>query len=96
MQTVELSYLGLIARATGQRQERRELPPGATLGDLLRDLEREYGEQVGELLFGDGRGLLCSALVAIDGKAVRDLETPLRQEGSAVRILVMSPMMIGG
>ncbi|MCL4182397.1 MAG: MoaD/ThiS family protein [Burkholderiaceae bacterium] len=96
MQTVELSYLGLIARATGRRQERRELPPGATLGALLRDLERQYGEQVGELLFDDDRALLCNALVAVGGKAVRDLETPLPQDGSAVRILVMSPMMIGG
>ena len=42
------------------------------------------------------RALLSYALVAVDGTAMRDLAAPLHEDGSVVRILVMSPIMIGG
>ena len=85
-----------MLQAIGQRCEHRVLPRGATLRDLLCELERDHGEKVRKLLFDDRRGLLSYALVAINGTAMRDLATPLHEDGSIVRIRVMSPMMIGG
>lgn len=96
MPQVDVTYSGLILQAVGQRSERRDLPDGATLGDLLRDLERKHGEPVRKLLFDERRGLLSHALVAVNGTAMRDLAAPIGRDGALVRILVMSPMMIGG
>lgn len=96
MQQVEVTYSGLIKQEIGRRRELRELPYGATLGDLLRALEREYGKPVRDLLFDERRSLLSQVLVAVNGASVRDLAMPVGGDNAVVRILVMSPMMIGG
>lgn len=96
MAQVEVSYSGLIKQEIGLRREPFELPPSATLGDLLHALEGKHGEQVRKLLFDERGDLLAYALVAVNGSAVRDLALRIGEEGCVVRILVMSPMMIGG
>jgi len=96
MPKVEVTYSGLIMQEIGRRRELRELPHGATLGDLLQTLEREHGEPVRDLLFDERRSLLSQALVAVNGTSVRDLAMPVGRDNAVVRILVMSPMMIGG
>ncbi|MFB6192112.1 MAG: ubiquitin-like small modifier protein 1 [Haloarculaceae archaeon] len=51
---VEVRLFATFREAVGERAIRREVGEGATVGDLLRGLEREYADLDGTLLDADG------------------------------------------
>ena len=96
MPNVEITYTGLIRTAVGRRNERLDMAQGATLGELLQEVVRHHGPGVRRFLFDDDTGLPPHAIVIVNGRGVRDMAASLGEEHPVVRILVMSPMMVGG
>jgi len=77
---VEIRPFATFRDAVGERTIRRTLDEGATVGDLLRSLEREYPALSGSLLDRDG-DLRSSVTVLRNGESVARLDgtgTPLR------------------
>jgi molybdopterin converting factor small subunit len=92
-------FAGLIKRVAGTSEMTVDLPPGATLGDLLKDLTARFGSDFEDkiLLNGD---LANHAVVMIDGEYARevggmnarlDRETPAQ-----VEIVLLGPPLLGG
>lgn len=91
---VELRCFGPVREAVGAKAAERELPDGATVGDLLADLVADAPELEGQLVdeAGEVRG---SINVTVEGRNVRQLDgagTAL-SEGDVVRI---APPVVGG
>lgn len=96
MQNVEVTYAGLIRTVVRGQSERLEVPRGATLGRLLEEVIRRHGPATRRFLFDESVGLLPQAIVLVNGAQVRDPAAALGNGDTTVRILVMSPMMVGG
>lgn len=47
---VQLRFFATFRQAVGQKVVEREYPEGATIGEVLRDLEDEYDELAGQLI----------------------------------------------
>ena len=81
---IECAFFGPLRDPVGQKTVSRELDAGATVGDLLADLERVY-EDLDLLEDGDRREHLT---ITVEGKDVRHLEgvdTEL-EDGTLVRL----------
>lgn len=92
---IEIRAFATFREAVGARTIRRDVPAGATVGDLLRALEREYADLEGTLLDTDG-DVRRSVTVLRNGETVARLEgatTPLR-EGD--RVALSLPVTGGG
>ena len=96
MPSIDITYSGLMRTAVRNGSERLHLPPGATLGDLLEEVVHRHGAATRDFLFDDACGLLPHANVLVNGSGVRDMAACVGPEDATVRILVMSPMMVGG
>ena len=96
MPSIDITYTGLMRTAVQSGSERLHLPPGATLGELLEEVVRRHGAATRDFLFDDACDLLPHAIVLIDGARKRDTAASVGPEDATVRILVMSPMMVGG
>ena len=90
---VEVRSFAMFRDAVGRKTVEREYDDGATVGDVLRDVERAYPELSGRLLTDDD---LASAVTVLrNGRNVANLdgvETPL-SDGDTVGI---SPPVTGG
>jgi molybdopterin synthase sulfur carrier subunit len=90
---VELRCFGPVREAVGAKTAERELPDGATVGDLLSDLVEEAPELEGTLL--DAGEVAESINVTVEGRNVRQLEgaATTLSDGDVVRI---APPVVGG
>lgn len=91
---VELRCFGPVREAVGAKTAERELPEGATVGDLLATLVADAPELEGQLR--DESGEVAESInVTVEGRNVRQLagvETTL-SDGDVVRI---APPVVGG
>jgi molybdopterin converting factor small subunit len=85
---VEVQYLAQIKRALGRPSETVELPPGATVGDLLRNLAAQHATT---LLVDEAGQPNRSLLLFLDDRPT-DAKSPL-SDGSVLTIL--APMAGG-
>ncbi|MEF8841120.1 MAG: ubiquitin-like small modifier protein 1 [Haloarculaceae archaeon] len=91
---VELRCFGPVRDAVGAKTAERELPEGATVGDLLADLVADAPELEGQL--ADGSGEVSESInVTVEGQNVRQLDgaATTLAEGDVVRI---APPVVGG
>lgn len=94
---VECQFFGPLRDEVGEKTVERDLPPDATVGDLVRDLTAEF-DVVGERILADGDGgdeVPEDINVTVDGRNVRQrngLATELT-EGATVRF---APPVVGG
>ncbi|MBI4587482.1 MAG: MoaD/ThiS family protein [Candidatus Rokubacteria bacterium] len=95
MPDIEITYAGLIRTAVGCRRERLQMPDGATLAHLVGEVVRRHGSAARDHLVDGAGSLLPHAAIVIDGTGVRELDA-LIPSGVVVRILVLSPVMVGG
>lgn len=95
MPEIEITYAGLIRAVISCRGERLLLPEGATLAQLLGEIVRRHGQAVRDHLFDGAGSLLPSAAIVMEGTAVRTLDVPIPGR-VVVRIVVLSPVMVGG
>jgi molybdopterin converting factor small subunit len=99
MAQCKVIFAGLIKRVAGTSEMMVELPAGATLGELLRELTSRFGPEFEEkmLLNGD---LANHAVVIIDGEYAREIggmDAPLDRESPAqVEIVLLGPPLLGG
>ncbi|MDP6574542.1 MAG: MoaD/ThiS family protein [Rhodospirillales bacterium] len=96
MPKIEIAYAGLIRTLVRSSEEHWDMPSGSTVGQLLEEVVRRHGPATRPHLLNGTAALPPHVLVSVDGVACRDLATPLDGKEARVRILVMSPMMVGG
>jgi molybdopterin synthase sulfur carrier subunit len=91
---VELRCFGPVREAVGAKTTDRELPDGATVGDLLRELTAEAPELEGQLL-DETDEVGGSINVTVEGRNVRQLDgaATTLSDGDVVRI---APPVVGG
>ncbi len=63
---VKVTFVGLIQRLVGRREETIRLPPETTLGGLLQELAARYGQELVERILENGQ-LAAHVTVLIDG-----------------------------
>jgi hypothetical protein len=92
-------FAGLIKRVAGTSEMTVELPPEATLGDLLKDLSARFGSEFEDKILMNG-DLANHAVVMIDGEYAREvggLNARLdRQSPAQVEIVLLGPPLLGG
>jgi molybdopterin synthase sulfur carrier subunit len=91
---VELRCFGPVRDAVGARTTERDLPEGATVGDLLSELAAESADLEGQLLNESGE-VGDSINVTVEGRNVRQLDgaATTLTDGDVVRI---APPVVGG
>lgn len=91
---VELRCFGPVREAVGAKTAERELPEGATVGDLLDELATEFSGLEEQLL--DETGEVGDSInVTVEGRNVRQLDgaATTLSDGDLVRI---APPVVGG
>lgn len=84
---VTVEYAAQVKRAAGVASEIVELPPGATLQQLVQTVVSLRGDQLAGVLLADDGGLHPSILVFVGDEQVRgEAARPLR-EGDTVSFL---------
>ena len=99
MVDVKITFVGLIQRLVGHREEALQVPEETTLGGLLRMLTERYGRDLEERLLEHG-DLAPHATVLINGRnaiSLGALQAKL-SDGAAshVEIVVLGPPLMGG
>jgi molybdopterin synthase sulfur carrier subunit len=91
---VECEFFGPFRDAVGAKTVERDLPAGATVEDLARDLAAEF-DAVGERVLGADGGVADDANVTVDGRNVRQLDGAATglSDGATVRF---APPVVGG
>lgn len=96
---VRVTFVGLIQRLVGRREEAVLLPQETTLGGLLQKLVARYGHELEERLLDNGE-LAPQATVLINGRNALTqggLEARLSDGSqSHVEIVVLGPPLMGG
>lgn len=99
MVEVKVTFVGLIQRLVGRREEAVLLPQETTLGGLLEDLAARYGQELEERLLENGE-LAAHATVLINGynALTRGGLAAKLSDGSEshVEIVVLGPPLMGG
>ncbi len=99
MVEVKITFVGLIQRIVGRRDEALQLPKETTLGGLLRILTDRYGRDLEERLLENG-DLAPHATVLINGRnaiSLGALQAKLSDGSeSHVEIVVLGPPLMGG
>ena len=67
MVEVKITFVGLIQRLVGRREEAVLVPEETTLGVLIEKLVARYGQELGERLLENG-DLAAHAAVLINGR----------------------------
>ena len=67
MVEVKITFVGLIQRLVGRRDEAVLVPEETTLGGLIEKLVARYGQELGERLLENG-DLAAHAAVLINGR----------------------------
>ncbi|MFB6156666.1 MAG: ubiquitin-like small modifier protein 1 [Haloferacaceae archaeon] len=90
---VECHFFGPLRDAVGTKTVARELPAGATVADLVRDLAAEFDAVEERVLDGDEVGEDVN--VTVDGRNVRQREGAATElsDGATVRF---APPVVGG
>lgn len=96
---VKVTFVGLIQRVVGRREEAVLLPQETTLADLLHELVARYGHELEERLLENGE-LAAHATVLINGHNALTLGglTAKLTDGSQshVEIVLLGPPLMGG
>jgi hypothetical protein len=96
MPSIEVIYGGLIRATAACHSETYELPADATVGTLLAEIVRRHGADAQPYLLSDDSSELApGCAVLMSGSAARDLSVRLDVK-QKVKVLVMSPMLVGG
>ena len=94
-----VTYVGLIQRVIGRREEVLTLDPEATLGELLRELCSRYGPEFERYLLEHGE-LAGHATVLLNGRNAYNqggLAAKLGDDSQdRVEIVVLGPPVAGG
>jgi molybdopterin converting factor small subunit len=94
-----VTYVGLIQRVIGRREEMMTLDPQATLGELLRELCSRYGPEFERYLLEQGE-LANHATVLLNGRNAHSrggLAARLGDDSQDhVEIVVLGPPVAGG
>src|SRR3990172_3533809 len=67
---VRVRLMGDLPSITGERERLVDLPAGSTLGDLLAELCRTYGEDFGRRIFSAQAKLQHTMLIFVDGENI--------------------------
>lgn len=96
---IRVTFVGLIQRLVGGREETLVLPEGTVLGGLLRELVARHGQELEERLLENGE-LAAHATILINGRNALTqggLEAKLGDGSqSRVEIVVLGPPLMGG
>lgn len=96
---VKITFVGLIQRLVGRREEAVLVPEETTLGGLIEKLVARYGQELGERLLENG-DLAAHAAVLINGRNAMTqggLQAKLSDGSeSQVEIVVLGPPLMGG
>ncbi len=96
---VKVTFVGLIQRVVGRREEAVLLPQETTLGGLLQELAARYGQELEERLLENGE-LAAHATVLINGHnaLTRGGLRAKLSDGSQshVEIVLLGPPLMGG
>jgi molybdopterin converting factor small subunit len=96
---VKITFVGLIQRLVGHREEAVQVPEETTLGGLLRMLTDRYGRELEERLLEHG-DLAAHATILINGRnaiPLGALQARLSDGSeSQVEIVVLGPPLMGG
>ena len=96
---VKITFVGLIRRLVGRREEAVLVPEETTLGGLIEKLVARYGQELGERLLENG-DLAAHAAVLINGRNAMTqggLQAKLSEGSqSQVEIVVLGPPLMGG
>jgi len=85
---VRVRVFGVLSQYMGGTHQAVEMPAGATLGDLLEEIGRRWGEQLPEQLWDRAEGRFRGAVILrAGGSDLHDLGAPL-PEGQEVAILM--------
>ena len=99
MVEVKITFVGLIQRLVGRREEAVVVPEETTLGALLQELVARYGRELEERLLENG-DLAAHATVLINGRNAMTqggLQAKLSDGSeSQVEIVVLGPPLMGG
>ena len=99
MVEVKVTFVGLIQRLVGRREEAILVPEEATLGGLIETLVARYGQELEERLLENG-DLAAHAAVLINGRNAMTqggLQAKLSDGSeSQVEIVVLGPPLMGG
>ncbi len=99
MVEVKITFVGVLQRIVGCREEAVLVPEETTLGDLLRELIRRHGRELEEYVLENG-DLAALATVLVNGRnAVSQggLQAKLTDGSeSNVEIVVLGPPLMGG
>ncbi len=99
MVEVKITFVGLIQRLVGRREEAVLVAEETTLGDLIEKLVASYGQELGERLLENG-DLAAHATVLINGRNAMTqggLQAKLSDGSeSQVEIVVLGPPLMGG
>jgi molybdopterin converting factor small subunit len=96
---VKITFVGLIQRVVGHREEAVQVPDATTLGSLLEMLAARYGRGLEERLLENG-DLAAHATVLINGRNAIPQGALQARLGdgskSHVEIVVLGPPLMGG
>lgn len=99
MTDIKVTFVGLIHRLVGCREEILALPQGTSLGELFQELIARFGPSLQEFLLEDG-DLAPFATVLIDGRNALRLgglgSKVCDGSQSHVEIVVLGPPLMGG
>ena len=99
MVEVKITFVGLIQRLVGRREEAVLVPEETTLGGLIEKLVARYGQELGERLLENG-DLATHAAVLINGRNAMTqggIQAKLSDGSeSQVEIVVLGPPLMGG
>jgi molybdopterin converting factor small subunit len=96
---LHVTFAGLVRRVVGSSEVRVTLPPGATLGDLLKELSARFGPEFEDYVLVDGE-IAPHAVVLVDGQYAREvggIDAPLDGgDPGQVEIVLLGPPLMGG
>lgn len=94
--TVKVWLYGSLARMLEKRPLELQLPQGFSLGDVLAELSRRYGEEFSDRVLGaDGRKF-SHCRVFVDGLRIEDLGTPVHAGASPATVEIILLAAIEG
>lgn len=91
---LELRFFATFREAVGQKEIHREYDADATVGDVLRAIEDEFPELVGELLDGE-RDIQPQLTVLRNGREVVHLQGTETELADGDRVSVFPPVAGG-
>lgn len=98
MSRLSVFYLGFLQQLAGVHSEEVEMPPGATVRDLIAALRAQRGEDLGAALVTQSGHLRAGARVIINDQhvsAFQGLDTTLPDQCEVTVLIGMDPIFGG-